>query len=111
MQLWVVVLIGAVMGFLDGVGILFAPEEPYRYQIILAATIKGVLVSLLTGLSLSAHSAWWQGVGLGALYGLAFGLVIFLAKGGLKSKDAPYVLPVSALTGAITGLLLIFFGF
>ena len=106
MRLGAVLLIGVVMGFLDGVGILFVPEEPYRYQIILAATLKGVLVSLLTALSLTAPSFWWQGVGLGALYGLAFGLVVFLAKGGLKSKDAPYVVPVSAVTGAVTGLLL-----
>jgi hypothetical protein len=45
------------------------------------------------------------------LYGFAFGLVIFLAKGAFKSKDAPCVLPMSIATGLITGVLLANFAF
>jgi len=45
------------------------------------------------------------------LYGFAFGLVIFLAKGAFKSKDAPYVVPMSIVTGLITGVLLAKFAF
>jgi hypothetical protein len=41
----------------------------------------------------------------------AFGLVIFLAKGAFKSKDAPYVVPMSVITGLITGMLLANFAF
>src|SRR5258708_287120 len=52
-----------------------------------------MLVSLTTGLSLTTLSHWWHGVGYGALYGLAVGMVVFLAKGALKSKDAPYSSP------------------
>jgi hypothetical protein len=43
--------------------------------------------------------------------GFAFGLVIFLAKGAFKSKDAPYVVPMSIVTGLITGVLLAKFAF
>ena len=45
-------LIGALMGGLNGVGIFFEPREPYKIEILFAATLKGVLISLLTGFSL-----------------------------------------------------------
>src|ERR1700738_3185744 len=111
MNLTLVILIGAVMGALNGVGIFFEPREPYKVEILLAATLKGILSSLLTALSLGGRSPWWHGAGYGALYGFAFGLVIFLAKGAFKSKDAPYVVPTSIVTGLITGVLLANFAF
>jgi hypothetical protein len=43
----------------------------------------------------------------GALYGLAFGLVIYLAKGGPKSGDAPYVIPSGIITGGLIGLFIV----
>ena len=95
MNFFVCLIIGAVLGALDGAGIFFAPEEPYKWQIFLAATLKGALVGLLTGFSLAADSRWWTGIGTGAAYGFAFGLVVYLAKGGPKSGDAPYVIPSS----------------
>ena len=106
MNISVVLLIGGLMGALNGVGIFFEPHEPYKVEILLAATLKGILISLLTGFSLGPGSSWLRGAGFGALYGLAFGLVIFLAKGAFKSKDAPYVVPMSIVTGLITGVLL-----
>ena len=111
MNVIVVVVIGAIIGAIDGVGIFFAPGEPFKTEIFLAAILKGILVSLLTGMSLTTNSAWWHGAGYGLLYGLAFALVIFLAKGGFKSKDAPYVVPSGAILGVITGLLLVKFAF
>jgi hypothetical protein len=107
MNFIVCLVIGALFGALGGAGIFFAPEEPYKWQILLAATLKGALVGLLTGFSLAPDSRWWTGIGTGAVYGLAFGLVIYLAKGGPKSGDAPYVIPSSMVTGALTGLCII----
>ena len=108
MNLTLVLLIGAIVGALEGVSIFFAPEEPYKLEIFLAATLKGLLVGLLTGLSLNAQSLWWQGLGYGLLYGLALALVVFLAKGGFrKAHDAPYVLLGGAITGAIAGWLIV----
>ena len=107
----VVLTIGAVIGALDGVGIFFVPEEPYQLEIFLAAILKGALVSLFVGLSLKRESGWRQGLGYGLLYGFAFALAVFLAKGGFRSMDAPYVVPASIVTGAITGLLVAKFGF
>jgi hypothetical protein len=47
-------------------------------------------------------------MGVGALYGFAFGLVIYLAKGGPKSGDAPYVIPSGIITGGLAGLFILF---
>jgi hypothetical protein len=60
----------------------------------------------LTALSLGGSGPWWHGAGYGMLYGFSFGLVIFLAKGAFKSKDAPYVVPSSVVVGLIIGVLL-----
>ena len=100
-------IIGAVLGFLDGVGIFFEPKEPYKWQILFAATLKGVLVALLTGFSLAATTRWWSAMVTGVLYGFAFSLVIYLAKGGPKSGDAPYVIPSGIVTGGLIGLFIL----
>jgi hypothetical protein len=104
MNFLVVAVIGVVLGGLDGVGIFFEPKEPYKWQIFFAATLKGVLVALLTGFSLATTTRWWSAILTGAIYGLAFSLVIYLAKGGPKSGDAPYVIPSGIITGGLIGL-------
>ena len=103
----VVAAIGVVLGAFDGVGIFFEPREPYKWQIFFAATLKGVLVALLTGFSLTATTRWWFAIVTGALYGLAFSVVIYLAKGGPKSSDAPYVIPSGIITGGLIGLFIV----
>jgi hypothetical protein len=111
MNILFVLIIGALIGGLNGVGIFFEPREPYKVEILLAAILKGILISLLTAFSLGVVSSWLRGAGFGMLCGFAFGLVIFLAKGAFKSKDAPYVVPMSIITGLITGVLLANFAF
>jgi len=106
MSVPIVILIGAVLGALGGAGIFFEPREPYKWQILCAATLKGVLIALLTGFSITAKTQWWLAIAIGALYGLAFGLVIYFAKGGPKSGDAPYVVPSGIITGGLTGLFI-----
>ena len=107
----IVILIGVVLGALDGVGIFFEPKEPYKWQILCAATLKGALVALVTGFSLAPGTRWWSAMAIGALYGLAFSLVIYLAKGGPTSGDAPYVIPSGIVTGGLMGLLIVMWAF
>ena len=106
MNLLAVLSIGAIVGAIEGGSIFFARNEPYKMEITLAATLKGVLVGLLTAFSLHLHSPWWQAAGSGAFYGLSFALVVFLAKGGFKSHDAPYVVPSGVVAGALIGVLI-----
>ena len=106
MDLVALLIIGAVLGILDGAGIFFEPKEPYKWQILMAATLKGLLVALLTGSALSASTRWFSATAIGAFYGFAFSLVIYLAKGGPKSGDAPYVIPGGIVTGGLIGLFL-----
>jgi len=111
MKLLNVLLIGAVLGAVDGGGIFFAPGEPYPTEIFSAAILKGVLVALMIGFSLKARAPLLRGAAFGLLYGLAFALVVFLAKGGVASMDAPYVVPSGAVFGIIAGLLVAKLGF
>jgi hypothetical protein len=111
MNTTIVLLVGAIVGALDGVGIFFAPGEPYKWEILFAAILKGMLVSLITGLSLNHRGSWLRGAGFGMLYGFAFALVVFLAKGGFKSMDAPYVVPSGVVMGLINGVLVWKFAF
>lgn len=111
MNVFVVLIIGLLVGALDGIGIFFAPGEPYKFEILFAAILKGMLVGLITGLSLKHGSRWIQAAGYGSLYGALFGLVVFLAKGAFKSMDAPFVVPSGAIMGLITGLLVWKFAF
>ena len=106
MNLILVLVIGAAIGALGAAGIFFEPREPYKVEIFVAGTLKGILLSLLVGLSLTSRNRWWQGAGYGLLYGLVLGLMVFLAKGGFKSMSAPYVVPASVVEGALMGVLL-----
>jgi len=56
MSVSVALVVGAVIGALDGVGIFFARDEPFKIEIFVAAILKGILVALLTGLSLTRSS-------------------------------------------------------
>jgi len=106
MNLFAVLSIGGIVGAIEGGSVFFARAEPYKMEITLAATLKGMLVGLLTALSLHPHSPWWQAAGLGTLYGLSFALVVFLAKGAFKGHEAPYVVPSGVVTGALIGVLI-----
>ena len=105
------IIIGICIGILDGVGIFFAPVEPYKMEIFIAAILKSILVSLMVKQSLKVSSRWTHGILFGILYGFLFATVVFLAKGGFQSMSAPYVIPAGIIMGAITGILVWRFSF
>jgi len=80
-------ILGIVIGALEGATIFFVPEEPHKVGIFLGATLKGLVVGLLVGLSLSSHSSWLQGIGFCLAYGFVLSLMITLPDGGFYSKD------------------------
>lgn len=40
MNIATILIIGAVVGVIDGGGVFFAPGEPYQYEIFAAAILK-----------------------------------------------------------------------
>ena len=111
MRLIQVIGVGAAVGALAGAGIFFAPNEPYPLEIFLASTLRVSLVALVTALTLREKCSWLKGLGYGLLYGLVTGVIVFLSKGGIKSMDAPFVIPSALITGAIVGVLIARYGF
>jgi len=109
MNLPLVLVIGVVIGLLEGGSVFFEKTEPYKLEITIAAGLKGVMVSLLTAFTLPQSYPWWGGALIGAGYGLAAGLMVTLQQGGFRSKDAKYILPWSAIGGALNGVLLALF--
>jgi len=107
----IVVLVGAGVGLLFALMILFEPNEPYRGFIIVASTLRNALGTLLTAYVIAPAPTGWGGAGWGAMFGLLLGTVVYLAKGGWRSGAAPLLLPSAAVTGAISGALVAWLAF
>ncbi len=102
-------LIGLIIGFLEGLPVLFIPQEPHRYGVVGASTIKGGLIGLLLFATIRSGYAGWSLISFGAVYGCLLALVSTLPEGGLSSKEAKYIFPFGIAGGAIIGLLVKFF--
>lgn len=68
-----------------------------------------MLISFVTAISLKEPLVLWQAALVGGSYGLVISLVVYFAKGAWRSKDAPYILPIGIVTGALIGLLIALF--
>jgi hypothetical protein len=106
-----VIAIGAVLGLLGASGIYFDPRTPGKRLIVAAGTLRGMLVAVVTDLSMTVHSGWIVGSGFGMLYGTLFGVMICLSKGSSALQHARYIVPTSAVTGAISGALIAWLAF
>ena len=62
-------------------------------------------------MNVATIARWWSAMAIGAIYGLAFSLVIYLAKGGPTSGDAQYVIPIGIVTGGLMGLFIVMWAF
>ncbi len=106
MNIPLVIAIGAFLGLLGASGIYFDPRTPGKRFIVAAGTLRGVLVAIVTALSMTRHSGWIVGSGFGLVYGALFGLMICLSKGSAALQHAKYIMPTSAVTGALGGVLI-----
>jgi len=67
------VIVGAVLGLLDGLSAFFYPEAaPMMTQIVIGSTAKGLVTGLLAGI----FARKMRSVALGIGFGLAVGLVL-----------------------------------
>ena len=98
---WIVIA-GAGLGFLETFSIWFVPDEPYPNFIIASGVLNGALLAILIASTLSRDSTIARSLLVGGLFGLLMAVVVYLAKGGWVSNDAPYVVP----SGLVMGLLL-----
>lgn len=96
---------GAALGFLETFSIWFVPEEPYPTFIVFAGVLKGGLVALLVAGWINRSSSVIQALAVGGVFGFLMGTVVFLAKGGWSSFDAPYVVPMGVVAGLLIGLI------
>ena len=96
---------GAVVGLLGAVGIYWAPEEPYPHFIVASGTLKGILMGLLIRGYVHRTSSIARATGVGGGFGLVVSAMVFLAKGGWESLNAPYVVPTGVVEGVVLGVL------
>lgn len=95
-------LIGGVLGVLDGLSAWFYPEARLMLiPIVLASTLKGILTGLAAGLV----ARWRRSLMVGVLAGVAVGFVLStLAALGQRDHYWAIVLP-GMLVGAVAGLV------
>ncbi len=96
---------GAIVGCLGAVGIYWAPDEPYKHWIVAAGLLNGIVTSLLMTVFIRQHSSIGLALLVGALCGLVTATVVFLAKGGWSSWDAPFVVPTGVVEGLVLGVV------
>jgi hypothetical protein len=95
-------LVGAVLGFIDGASAWFSPEaRPLILMIIVGSTLKG----LVTGLVAGVVARWRRSIALGIGVGVATGFILSsLAAIGQGAHYWEIVLP-GMLVGALTGYI------
>jgi len=98
-----ITILGLVIGFLETFSIWFVPNEAYASFIVAAGTIKGGLAALLISRWVDGSTTIGKALGVGSAVGVLMALVVYLAKGGWVSGDAPFVLPSGVVTGLLIG--------
>jgi hypothetical protein len=96
------VVVGSVLGLLDGLSAWFYPEaRPMIMTIVIGSTIKG----LLTGLAAGLVAKWRRSLALGVATGAVVGLILsVIAAQGQPDHFWPIVLP-GMLVGVFTGII------
>ena len=98
-----IAIAGAIVGFLETFSIWFVPEEPYPNFIVMAGVLKGALTALLVSKWIDNLSTLSKSLAVGAVVGFLMAGVVFLAKGGWASLDAPFIVPSGVVSGLIIG--------
>ncbi|MBS0193108.1 MAG: hypothetical protein JSR34_02605 [Proteobacteria bacterium] len=106
MREFTVLAIGAACGLLGAAGIFFDARVPGKKFIVAAGGIRGALVALLTALTVGIGGTWLGFLGYGCLFGFVTGLMVVLSKGEGAAQHAVFILPVAAISGTLSGVLI-----
>ena len=110
MHLAIVCGVGAALGLVSTLGVLFVRSDAGKLPIVAAGTLRGLLVALLVASSAHAARGWLGAAGLGALYGGLVGTMIILSHGKSARQHAKYILAPSVVSGALIGVLVMRLG-
>src|SRR5512143_561178 len=95
-------ILGSILGLLDGLSALFYPEAaPMIGQIVVGSTLKG----LVTGLAMGFLARKLRSVPAGVLIGLALGLALSFLAAQAPNPDGKHHYVEIMLPGAILGLI------
>ena len=93
-------ILGALLGLLDGAGAYFYPAaRPDIASIVIGSTMKG----LITGLATGFFATRLKSLPLGMLFGLALGLVLSWLVAANSPLEGKYYYPEIMLPGATLG--------
>jgi hypothetical protein len=96
------VVLGAVLGFFDGLTAWFTPEaRPMIQGILIGSTFKGLLTGMAAGIFARKYRSWKVGL----LFGLGIGMILSFAVAATQPGKHYYfeiMLPGSIL-GAVVG--------
>lgn len=95
-------VLGALLGILDGMTAWFTPEvRSQMLGIVIGSTFKGLIAGVLTGwFAKKVHS-----LPLGVLFGLAVGLLLAFAVAAMPSETGKHYYFEIMLPGAIVGAI------
>lgn len=105
-KIWVGVIFGVMLGFLDGATAWFYPEtRPVIGGILVGSTFKGMLVGILSGwFGRRVNSQAW-GIAVGAALGLLFAFAVAYMDAQSGQSHYLEIMTPGFVVGAIIGFL------
>jgi len=100
------IVVGAVLGFIDGATAWFTPAvRPFITGILLGSTVKGLVVGVLCGLFARKVHSNRAGILLGAGLGLLFAYIVAAMPSATGDHYYLEIMLPGFVVGAITGFL------
>jgi len=94
------IILGAVLGFFDGVTAWFYPEARAQIvEILIGSTIKGLIAGVLIGV----FARWVNSLALGIVFGLGVGLLLAFGVAHLQHAHYFEIMLPGGLVGTIVG--------
>lgn len=100
------ILVGAVLGILDGLTAWLTPEvRPFLMSILIGSCFKGMLVGIICGFFARRVRSDWAGIVLGAALGLVFAYLVAAMPSATGHHYYLQIMLPGFVVGAIIGFL------